>query len=71
MEKFTIWNMAVSYTHLLNYKKLYYEFLANHYEGVIEQLRHENQVLAQENNDLKEQSADTSIKSKFKKIVKL
>lgn len=55
----------------LNYKKLYYEFLANHYEGVIEQLRHENQVLAQENNDLKEQSADTSIKSKFKKIVKL
>lgn len=55
----------------LNYKKLYYEFLANHYEGVIEQLCHENQVLAQENNDLKEQSADTSIKSKFKKIVKL
>lgn len=55
----------------LNYKKLYYEFLANHYEGVIEQLRNENQVLAQENNDLKEQSADTSIKSKFKKIVKL
>lgn len=55
----------------LNYKKLYYEFLANHYEGVIEQLCHENQVLAQENNDLKEQLANSSIKNKFKKIVKL
>ncbi len=55
----------------LNYKKLYYEFLANHYEGVIEQLRNENQVLAQKNNDLKEQLANSSIKNKFKKIVKL
>lgn len=55
----------------LNYKKLYYEFLANHYEGVIEQLCHENQVLAQKNNDLKEQLANSSIKNKFKKIVKL
>ena len=55
----------------LNYKKLYYEFLANHYEGVIEQLSNENQVLAQKNNDLKEQLANSSIKNKFKKIVKL
>ena len=55
----------------LNYKKLYYEFLANHNEGVIEQLRNENQVLAQKNNDLKEQLANSSIKNKFKKIVKL
>ena len=55
----------------LNYKKLYYEFLANHYEGVIEQLRNENQVLAQKNNDLKKQLANSSIKNKFKKIVKL
>ena len=55
----------------LNYKKLYYEFLVNHYEGVIEQLSNENQVLAQKNNDLKEQLANSSIKNKFKKIVKL
>lgn len=55
----------------LNYKKLYYEFLANHYEGVIGQLSNENQVLAQKNNDLKEQLANSSIKNKFKKIVKL
>lgn len=55
----------------LNYKKSYYEFLANHYEGVINQLQQQNQVLTQKNNNLKEQLANDSIKNKFKKIVKL
>ncbi|WP_299524526.1 glycosyltransferase family 2 protein [uncultured Methanobrevibacter sp.] len=55
----------------LNYKKGYYEFLANHYEGVINHLQQQNQVLTQENDSLKEQLANTSIKNKFKKIVKL
>ena len=48
----------------LNYKKLYYEFLANHYEGLVKHLENEN-------NALKQQLASKSIKNKFKKIVKL
>lgn len=49
----------------INYKKLYYEFLANHYEGLVKQLENENQMLKQEINK------NSSIKNKFKKIVKL
>ena len=45
----------------LNYKKLYYEFLANHYKGLVKQLENENKILKE----------NSSIKNKFKKIVKL
>ena len=55
----------------LLYEKISYEILAKHYETLSDEYKKQIDELTSENNRLKEQLGDSSVKNKFKKIVKL